>query len=96
MDIEAAALVNGRAVGPLAVLDEVRFGLNLQQADQARADDLDERFCRSLARPVLERMVALGQGGRRQGGGFYDHPADAPKRLWPGLGAESLDGGGLS
>ena len=87
MDIEAAAPVNGRAVGPLAVLDEVRFGLNLQQADQARADDLDERFCRSLARPVLERMVALGQGGRRQGGGFYDHPADAPKRLWPGLGA---------
>ena len=85
--IEAAALANGRAVGPLAVLDEVSLGLNLQQADQARADGLDERFCRPLARPVLERMVALGRGGRRQGGGFYDHPGDAPKRLWPGLDA---------
>ncbi len=85
--IEAAALVNGRAVGPLAVLDEVSLGLNLQQADQARADGLDERFCRPLARPVLERMVALGRGGRRQGGGFYDHPANAPKQLWPGLDA---------
>ena len=85
--IEAAALTNGRAVGPLAVLDEVSLGLNLQQADQARSDGLDERFCRPLARPVLERMVALGRGGRRQGGGFYDHAANAPKRLWPGLDA---------
>jgi 3-hydroxyacyl-CoA dehydrogenase len=85
--IEAAALANGRAVGPLAVLDEVSLGLNLQQADQARADGLDERFCRPLATPVLERMVALGRGGRRQGSGFYDHPAGAPKRLWPGLDA---------
>ena len=85
--IEAAALGNGRAVGPLAVLDEVSLGLNLRQADQARSDGLDERFRRPLARPVLERMVALGRGGRRQGGGFYDHPADAPKRLWPGLDA---------
>lgn len=85
--IEAAALANGRAVGPLAVLDEVSLGLNLQQADQARADGLDDRFCRPLARPVLERMVALGRGGRRQGGGFYDHCANAPKRLWPGLDA---------
>ena len=85
--IEAAALANGRAVGPLAVLDDVSLGLNLQQADQARADGLDERFCRPLARPVLERMLALGRGGRRQGGGFYDHSADAPKRLWPGLDA---------
>ena len=83
--IEAAALANGRAVGPLAVLDEVSLSLNLQQADQARADGLDERFCRPLARPVLERMVALGRGGRRQGAGFYDHPVGGPKRLWPGL-----------
>ncbi len=85
--IEAAALANGRSVGPLAVLDEVSLGLNLQQADQARADGLDERFCRPLARPVLERMTALGRGGRRHGGGFYDHPAGATRQLWPGLDA---------
>lgn len=83
--IEAAALANGRAVGPLAVLDEVSLGLNLQQADQARADGLAERHCRPLARPVLERMVALGRGGRCSGGGFYDHPSTAPKQLWGGL-----------
>ena len=85
--IEAAALANGRTVGPLAVLDEVSLGLNLQQADQARADGLEQRFCRPLARPVLQRMVALGRGGRRAGAGFYDHPAHAPKQLWAGLDA---------
>ena len=85
--IEAAALANGRAVGPLAVLDEVSLGLNLRQADQARADGLDERFCRPLARLVLERMIALGRGGRRSGGGFYDHPAAATRQLWAGLSA---------
>ena len=30
-------------------------------------------------------MVALGRRGRRDGGGFQDHPADAPKRLGSGL-----------
>jgi 3-hydroxyacyl-CoA dehydrogenase/enoyl-CoA hydratase/3-hydroxybutyryl-CoA epimerase len=27
----------------------------------------------------------LGRPGRAGGGGFYDYPAGAPKRLWPGL-----------
>jgi 3-hydroxyacyl-CoA dehydrogenase/enoyl-CoA hydratase/3-hydroxybutyryl-CoA epimerase len=31
-------------------------------------------------------MVAeLGRLGRKSGAGFYDYPADGPKRLWPGL-----------
>jgi 3-hydroxyacyl-CoA dehydrogenase/enoyl-CoA hydratase/3-hydroxybutyryl-CoA epimerase len=29
----------------------------------------------------------LGRPGRAGGGGFYDYPAGAPKRLWPGLAA---------
>ena len=82
--IEQAGLANGRALGPLAVLDEVSLSLNLQQARQARADGLAERFCRPLAQPVLARLVDLGREGRRHGGGFYDHPAEG-KRLWPGL-----------
>lgn len=83
--IEQAALAGGRAMGPLAVLDEVSLQLNWQQAQQARVDGLEERFCRPLAWPVLNRMLSLGRGGRRQGGGFYDHPADGARRLWPGL-----------
>jgi 3-hydroxyacyl-CoA dehydrogenase / enoyl-CoA hydratase / 3-hydroxybutyryl-CoA epimerase len=30
----------------------------------------------------------LKRPGRAGGGGFYDYPADEPKRLWPGLAAE--------
>ena len=83
--IEEAALANGRAIGPLAVLDEVSLQLNLQQGLQARADGLEERFCRSLATPALIRMIELGRAGRRSGGGFYDYPAAGPKTLWSGL-----------
>ena len=82
--VEQAGLANGRALGPLAVLDEVSLSLNLQQARQARADGLDERFCRPLAQPVLAWLVEAGREGRRQGGGFYEHGADG-RRLWPGL-----------
>ena len=83
--IEAAAIANGRALGPLAMLDETGLALNLQQARQARADGLEPRFCRPLAEPVLARMAELGRGGRRNGGGFFDWPADGPRTVWPGL-----------
>ena len=80
--IERAALASGRAIGPLTVLDEVSLQLNLQQGLQARADGLDERFCRPLAMPVLSLMTKLGRGGRRYGGGFHDWSADGAKQLW--------------
>jgi len=83
--IEEAAIANGRALGPLAVLDEVGLRLNVQQGLQARADDLEERFCRPLALPVLSRMLERGRGGRRDGGGFYDYPDAGAKSLWSGL-----------
>ena len=83
--IEQAARDNGRLVGPLAVIDDVSLQLNWQQACQARADGLPERFCRPLAWPVLDRMVALGRGGRRHGGGFYESGSDGQRRLWTGL-----------
>lgn len=84
--IEAGAVAAGLPIGPLAMLDETGLSLNWQQARQARADALPERFCRPLAWPVLDRMVSsCGRRGRREGGGFYDYPADGPKRLWPGL-----------
>ncbi|HEY3721144.1 MAG TPA: 3-hydroxyacyl-CoA dehydrogenase NAD-binding domain-containing protein [Roseiarcus sp.] len=83
--IEAAAIANGRALGPLAMLDETGLTLNLQQARQARADGLEPRFCRPLAEPALARMAQLGRRGRRDGGGFFDWPAEGPRTAWPGL-----------
>ena len=84
--IEAAAASAGMPAGPLAMLDETGIALNWQQARQAKADGLADRFCRPLAWSVLDRLVALGRRGRRDGGGFYDYHDAAPKRLWPGLG----------
>ena len=52
--IEEAALANGRALGPLAMLDETGIGLNLQQARQARADGLS----RASAGPWRARACA--------------------------------------
>jgi 3-hydroxyacyl-CoA dehydrogenase len=83
--IEAAAVATGRSAGPLAALDETGLALNLQQARQAAADGLAERFRRPLAEPLLARLVAAGRGGRRRGGGFYDWPDGGSRTLWPGL-----------
>jgi 3-hydroxyacyl-CoA dehydrogenase len=83
--IEAAAVATGRAAGPLAALDETGLALNLQQARQAAADGLAERFRRPLAEPLLARLVAAGRAGRRRGGGFYDWPDGGPRALWWGL-----------
>ena len=79
-------IANGRALGPLATLDETGLALNLQQARQARADGLEPRFCRPSPSPCSRAWPNLGRGGRRNGGGFFDWPdgraADSP---WPGL-----------
>ena len=82
--IDAAAVGNGRAIGPLAVLDDISLALNLQQIRQARADGLPVERCRPLAAPVLEAMIAAGRRGRRDGGGFYDAKSTA-RSLWSGL-----------
>ncbi|MGR3363054.1 MAG: 3-hydroxyacyl-CoA dehydrogenase family protein, partial [Maritimibacter harenae] len=86
--IENAARMIGAPVGPLAVTDEVSLDLQKKVIDQAEADGLDPRFLRAHAKPVVERMVALGRLGRKSGGGFHDFPEDGPKRLWPGLAEE--------
>ena len=40
----------------------------------------------SAGEALVEKMVKeLGRPGRAGGGGFYDYPAGAAKRLWPGL-----------
>ncbi len=84
-EIDAAATSSGRAIGPLAVVDETGVALNLAQARQARSDGLAPRYCRTLAEPVLALLVAAGRSGRRAGGGFFDWPAEGARAPWPGF-----------
>ncbi|HRH85252.1 MAG TPA: 3-hydroxyacyl-CoA dehydrogenase family protein [Rubrivivax sp.] len=84
-DVDAVARELGRAIGPLALLDDISLALNLQQIEQARADGLPALRCRPLGAPVLAAMVAAGRSGRRQGGGFYDIASDGARVPWSGL-----------
>ncbi len=86
--IENAAMAVGLPVGPLAVMDETSMALAWSVRQQTIADLTAE------GRPipqhpgwdVIRRMaVELGRPGRAGGGGFYDYPDGAPKRLWAGL-----------
>ena len=86
--IEHAALAAGMPVGPLAVLDETSLALSVHVLEQTRADAQAEgrEHVPSSGELLVERMVKeLGRPGRAGGGGFYDYPAGAAKRLWPGL-----------
>ena len=83
--IENGAKFAGMAVGPLAVMDEVTLELAWKVTEQTRAD-LGGKYEPNIAVPVLDRFVnELDRKGKRFGKGFYDYPADGPKRLWPGL-----------
>jgi len=86
--IEHAALAAGMPVGPLAVLDETSLALSVHVLDQTRADLASEgsTYAPGRGELLVERMVKeLKRPGRAGGGGFYDYPAGAPKRLWPEL-----------
>ena len=83
--IDKAGLIAGMPVGPLALADEVSIELVHKIAQQTRAD-LGKAYVERAADRVAAKMVAeLGRLGRKSGAGFYDYPADGPKRLWPGL-----------
>ncbi|MCY1427625.1 Fatty acid oxidation complex subunit alpha [compost metagenome] len=83
--IENAARLAGMATGPLAVTDEVSLDLQKRVIDQAHADGLPAEFLRSHARPIVEKMNAIGRLGRKSGGAFYVFPQGAKKHLWSGL-----------
>lgn len=83
--IEQAALELGRPIGPLALMDDISLALNLQQAQQARADGLPPERCRPLAEPVLAALVGIGRKGRRDGGGFYEDAGEGRRVPWKGL-----------
>ncbi len=85
--IENAAMAAGFPVGPLALLDEVTIELPWKIVQEAEAA-LGANYKRPCAYDVMRRMLyEIKRPGRRQGGGFYEYPQDAPKHLWPGLSA---------
>ncbi len=108
--IENVAKKAGMPVGPLAVHEEVTLTLSLKVRDQTLADLAEasqnpeaaarvKELENDPAFRVIEELVREHQRpGKAGGAGFYDYPADGPKRLWSGL-AERYgkpDGGGVS
>ena len=83
--IENVGRMAGMPVGPLALNDEVAVDLawkilNATEADLG-AKAIDPRQ-KTLLREMVEKR---GRFGRKNGKGFYDYPANGPKKLWPGL-----------
>ena len=86
--IDNLGRATGMPRGPLEIYDDVSLDTPHHAAVQARKD-LGAAYPPRFSDPVLETMVLThGRLGRKNGKGFYDHPADgSPKRLWPGLAA---------
>jgi 3-hydroxyacyl-CoA dehydrogenase/enoyl-CoA hydratase/3-hydroxybutyryl-CoA epimerase len=86
--IETEARKAGMAVGPLAVSDEVSLSLMSHIREQARKD-LAQQGAEVKDHPAAAVIDLLlneyKRAGKAAGGGFYDYPADAPKRLWSAL-----------
>src|SRR5690606_30643674 len=83
--IENAGRLAGMPMPPLALIDEFSVELLYKALKQARADQGDA-YREQPQDAVLATMVdTLGRLGRKVGQGFYEYPADGPKRLWPGL-----------
>jgi 3-hydroxyacyl-CoA dehydrogenase / enoyl-CoA hydratase / 3-hydroxybutyryl-CoA epimerase len=86
--IERAATMAGFPAPPLAMLDEV--SLTLSQSIRKAAEEAAARDGVALPEQpgtaTIARMVdEFRREGKAAGGGFYDYPAGARKRLWPGL-----------
>jgi 3-hydroxyacyl-CoA dehydrogenase/enoyl-CoA hydratase/3-hydroxybutyryl-CoA epimerase len=86
--VEHAAVAAGMPVGPLAVMDETSLTLAVHVLEQTRADlaALGQKPPHHAGEALVEQMVKeYKRPGRAGGGGFYDYPPGAPKRLWPQL-----------
>ena len=85
--IERAATQAGFPAPPLAMLDEVTLTLPQKIRDAANAaGDSAGAFDDHPGMAVTDRLVnEFDRRGKAAGAGFYDYPADGPKRLWPGL-----------
>jgi len=83
--IENAGRMAGMPVGPLSLNDEVAVDLAWKILKATEAD-LGEKGIDKRQKALLEEMVEKRQRfGRKNAKGFYDYPANGPKKLWPGL-----------
>lgn len=83
--IENVARAAGMPVGPLSLNDEVAIDLAWKIL-QATKKDLGEAAIDPTQEKLLDALLNQhGRLGRKNGKGFYDYPAGASKRLWPGL-----------
>ncbi|WP_110947701.1 3-hydroxyacyl-CoA dehydrogenase NAD-binding domain-containing protein [Pseudomonas bohemica] len=86
--IETEARKAGMPLGPLAVSDEVSLSLMSHIRQQARKDQAGqgETVAEHPATAVIDLLLnEYKRAGKAAGGGFYDYPEGAPKRLWPEL-----------
>lgn len=85
--IENAAKAAGFPIGPLALLDEVTIELPVKIIDDA-AGEPGNTYTIEKGYQVLKRMIELGRGSRKAGGGFYEYLDGGSKRIWRGLAQE--------
>ena len=83
--IENAGRMAGMPMPPLALIDEVSIELLYKAMKQGRADQGSAYHEQPQDRVLITMVGKLDRLGRKNGRGFYDHPADGKRRLWPGL-----------
>jgi 3-hydroxybutyryl-CoA dehydrogenase len=75
----------GHPMGPLTLLDYIGLDTVVRISDIMLEAYQEDRYD---APPLLRRMVAAGNHGRKSGKGFYDYSVDPPVPTELGLGGE--------